>query len=346
MAQRRIVFVMTPHSVLLDVTGPLQAFHDANLLVRDMANCDTAPAAQTTIPSAQTDQPPIPPLPYEIILASQQGGAVITDTGIALPTIALATLDDQPIDTLIIAGTDEPLNALHDQGLLGWLMAQQGRVRRVASICIGAFLLGEAGYLDGRDAVTHWRWCDRLQARFPKAQVKTDPIYVRDGPVWTSAGVTTGIDMAIAMIEEDLGRQQALAVARGLIMFIKRPGGQSQFSQPLIQQGGDKTGRFDELHVWMRKNLQHRLTVDDLAQQANMSPRNFSRIYARETGIGPAHAVESMRMDAARQYLENSDQPIGRIADLCGFGDDERMRRAFVKNIGVAPSDYRARFRN
>jgi transcriptional regulator GlxA family with amidase domain len=268
----------------------------------------------------------------------------VTDTGIALPTVALSTLADKAIDTLIIAGTDEPLIALNDPALLGWLIAQKTQVRRVASICIGAFLLGAAGILDGRMAVTHWRWCDRLQTRFPQARIKSDPIYVRDGPVWTSAGVTTGIDMAIAMIEEDLGRDAALAVARGLIMFIKRPGGQSQFSQPLSQQVGDRDGRFDALHVWMRKNLHLRLSVEDLAAQAHMSPRNFSRVYARETGTGPAHALEEMRMDAARTCLENTDSSVARIAVLCGFGDDERMRRCFIKHLAVAPSDYRARF--
>ncbi|WP_211275911.1 GlxA family transcriptional regulator [Thalassospira mesophila] len=329
-APRRIVFVMTPHSVLLDVTGPLQAFHDANLMMAHTANTTT---------------PDLPrPRPYDIVLASQSGGAIVTDTGIALPTVALASLGAKPIDTLIIAGTDEPLIALNDTALLGWLMAQKTQVRRMASICIGAFLLGAAGILDGRKAVTHWRWCDRLQSRFPKAHVKADPIYVRDGPVWTSAGVTTGIDMAIAMIEEDLGRDAALAVARGLIMFIKRPGGQSQFSQPLTQQADDRDGRFDTLHVWMRKNLHLRLGVEDLAAQAHMSPRNFSRLYARETGTGPAHALEKMRLDAARNYLENTDSSVARIAALCGFGDDERMRRCFVKHLAVAPSDYRARF--
>ncbi|OKH88209.1 AraC family transcriptional regulator [Thalassospira sp. TSL5-1] len=336
MKQRRIVFVITPHSVLLDVTGPLQAFHDANLLADNRQNCGLN-AAKTKLESH--------PLPYDIVLASCDGGAVMTDTGIALPTVALTEIAKHPIDTLIVAGTDEKLEALQDTVLVNWLVAQQNRVRRVASICIGAFLLGQAGYLTGREVVTHWRWCERLAQRFPDAHVKTDPIYVRDGPVWTSAGVTTGIDMAIAMIEEDLGRAQALAVARGLIMFIKRPGGQSQFSQPLSQQGTDKGGRFDELHVWMRKNLHLRLSVEDLAAQANMSPRNFSRIYARETGKGPAHALEAMRMESARHDLENSNLTIGRIADLCGFGDDERMRRVFMKNLGVAPSDYRARFK-
>ena len=336
MEQRRIVFVITPDSVLLDVTGPLQAFHDANLLADDRVNCRRTTALDKT----QDHR-----LPYDIVLVSRDGGPILTDTGIALPTLALTEISKHPIDTLIVAGTDEKLDALQDTVLLNWLVAQQNRVRRVASICIGAFLLGQAGYLAGRDVVTHWRWCERLAQRFPDAHVKTDPIYVRDGPVWTSAGVTTGIDMAIAMIEEDLGREQALAVARGLIMFIKRPGGQSQFSQPLSQQGTDKGGRFDALHIWMRKNLHLPLGVEDLAAQANMSPRNFSRLYTRETNNSPARALEALRLESARHYLEDSNLTIGKIADLCGFGDDERMRRVFVKNLGVAPSDYRARFK-
>ncbi|MFH1804264.1 MAG: helix-turn-helix domain-containing protein [Pseudomonadota bacterium] len=316
----RIVFVLTSGTVLLDVTGPLQAFHEARQ-TEDHTPC------------------------YEIILASVRGGAVVTDTGFTLDTITLDQAAEHPIHTLIVAGSDEHHIALSDQSLMAWLVAQRPKVKRVASICIGAFLLGTAGYLDGRRAVTHWRWCERLQNHCPKAHIEQDPIFVQDGPVWTSAGVTAGIDMAIAMIEQDLGHDAALAVARSLIVFIRRPGGQSQFSLPLQRQSHDRSGRFDALHVWMQSHLQARLSVEDLAAQAHMSPRNFSRTYHRDTGISPAKSVELMRLEAARHHLEQGDTGIAQIATLCGFGDDERMRRCFVKHLGVAPADYRNRFK-
>ncbi|WP_297208343.1 helix-turn-helix domain-containing protein [Thalassospira sp.] len=317
---RLIVFILTPQTVMLDVTGPLQAFHEA----RD-------PATGTPL--------------YRTILASSHGGPVMTDTGIALDTVALADLDPGEIHTLIAAGSDEMLDALGDANLIGWLEKYRDKITRIGSVCIGAFILGAAGMLDDRACVTHWRWCDRLQAMFPQSRVAPDPIFVRDGPVWTSAGVTTGIDMAVAMIEQDLGRDAALAVARSLIVFIRRPGGQSQFSLPLEHQANDSTGRFDDLHGWIAQNLQTRLAVEDLAEQTGMSPRNFSRTYKSATGLSPARAVELMRLEAARTALEQTDKRISQIAITCGFGDDERMRRCFVKHLGVAPSDYRERFK-
>lgn len=323
MIPRLIVFILTPQTVMLDVTGPLQAFHEA----RDPVDGSHGTAA------------------YRTLLASSHGGPIMTDTGIALDTVVLADLDPGEIHTLIAAGSDEMLNALGDANLIGWLEKYRSHIPRIGSVCIGAFILGAAGMLDNRACVTHWRWCQRLQTMFPHSRVATDPIFVRDGPVWTSAGVTTGIDMAVAMIEQDLGRDAALAVARSLIVFIRRPGGQSQFSLPLEHQANDRTGRFDALHGWIAQNLQTRLSVEDLAEQTGMSPRNFSRIYKSVTGLSPARAVELMRLEAARTALEQTEKRISQIAISCGFGDDERMRRCFVKHLGVAPSNYRERFK-
>ena len=334
----RIVFVLTDRTVLLDVTGPLQAFHDANQLIR--TGKLPFPGVETSNGNDDATDAPF----YEIILASADGGAIKTDTGIAIETVPLTQAAAKPIDTLIVAGADDDLHALENAALVSWLRVQKSAVRRTGSICIGALLLGAAGYLDGRRAVTHWQWCDRLQARFPAARIERDPIFIEDDRVWTSAGVTTGIDMAIAMIERDLGRAFALAVARGLIMFIKRPGTQSQFEGPLDHQTRDTSGRFDHLHTWMRAHLDHRLNVEELAEVANMSSRNFSRVYAQITGLSPARSVEMMRMTVARQKLETGEQSIAQIALECGFGDDERMRRCFVKHLGVPPADYRARF--
>lgn len=320
MMPRLIVFILTPQTVMLDVTGPLQAFHEA----RDPITGDPA---------------------YRTILASSHGGAIMTDTGIPLDTVPIADLDPDEIHTLIAAGSDETLNAIGDRHLIGWLEEHCKTIDRIGSVCIGAFILGASSLLDGRSCVTHWRWCQRLQDMFPHSRVAPDPIFVHDGPVWTSAGVTTGIDMAVAMIEQDLGREAALAVARSLIVYIRRPGGQSQFSLPFEHQANDSTGRFDALHGWMAKNLHTRLSVEDLAEKAHMSARNFSRSYKSATGLSPAKGVELMRLEAARTALEQTEKRISQIAGLCGFGDDERMRRCFIKHLGVAPSDYRDRFR-
>jgi len=213
----------------------------------------------------------------------------------------------------------------------------------VCSVCTGAFLLAATGLLSGRRAVTHWRACADLQKRYPDIAVETDPIFIRDGAVWTSAGVTAGIDLALALVQEDLGRDHALRTAQRLVMFVKRPGGQSQFSTSLWAQGADD-GTFDALHGWIASNLGTDLRVERLAEEAGMSPRNFARAYRAKTGSTPAKAIEAMRTEAARQLLEQTKQPVTRIAESCGFGDEERMRRTFLRNLGIGPSAYRARF--
>jgi transcriptional regulator GlxA family with amidase domain len=223
-----------------------------------------------------------------------------------------------------------------------WLRDRAGRVRRVRSVCTGAFLLAEAGVLDRRRAVTHWSVCADLARRFPAVRVETDPIFVRDGPVWTSAGVTAGIDLALALIQDDLGRSIALAVARYLVVFLKRPGGQAQFSAALSLQMADD--RFGMLHDWIAEHLTEDLSLPALAQQAAMSERSFSRHYVEATGLTPARAIEHLRVEAARRMLSDSQLPIKRIAQRCGFGSEETMRRSFLRLLSVAPQDYRARF--
>jgi transcriptional regulator GlxA family with amidase domain len=223
-----------------------------------------------------------------------------------------------------------------------WLANRAQAARRVASVCTGAFLLAACGLLDGRRAVTHWRSCARLQQRHPAVRVEEDRIYLRDGKVWTSAGVTAGIDLALALVEEDLGRDLALAVARHLVVFLKRPGGQSQFSTMLAaQSAGDD---FARLHDWIATHLDADLRVEHLAAAAGMSPRHFARVYAERMGRTPAKAVEAMRIEAARRALEESGAPIEAVARRCGFGDEERMRRSFLRRLGVGPRAYRARF--
>jgi transcriptional regulator GlxA family with amidase domain len=216
------------------------------------------------------------------------------------------------------------------------------QARRVASVCTGAFLLAAAGVLDGRRATTHWKYCARLAQRFPAVRVEPDPIFLCDGPVWTSAGVTAGIDLALALVEEDLGRAVALAVARYLVVFLKRPGGQAQFSAALSLQAADD--KFGTLHDWINGHLASDLSLSVLADQAGMSERSFSRRYAEATGQTPARAIERLRVEAARRLLSESRLPVKRIAQRCGFGAEETMRRSFLRLLAVTPQDYRSRF--
>jgi transcriptional regulator GlxA family with amidase domain len=226
--------------------------------------------------------------------------------------------------------------------VLDWVRVRATRARRVASVCTGAFLLAAAGLLNGRRAATHWMHCAELARRYPAIRVEPDPIFVRDGAIWTSAGVTAAIDLALALVEEDVGRPVALAVARHLVMFLKRPGGQAQFSAALSLQGAED--RFGTLHNWMAGRLSDDLSLPALARKAGMSERSFSRHYAEATGTTPARAVERLRVEAARRLLSDTRLPVKRIAARCGFGSEETLRRSFVRLLASTPQDYRARF--
>jgi len=314
---RRIEILAFPDAQLLDVAGPLQVFASAN----DEARMAGRPA----------------PYDPQVVAAADM---VRTSSGLALAAAPLPPVET-PLDTLIVSGGWGVYAACEDGGLVGWLRARAGAARRVASVCSGAFLMAEAGLLDGRRAVTHWHRCDEFRRRFPKVRLEADPIYVRDGEVWTSAGVTAGIDLALAMVEADLGRAIALMVARQLVVFLKRPGGQSQFSVALdLQEGG---GRFDDLHAWIVAHLDRPLSLADLAERAGMSLRSFSRHYQRTTGRTPARAVEELRLESARRLLEQGGH-VARIATRCGFGSEETLRRAFLRRFGIGPQAYRERF--
>lgn len=316
--RRKIVIVAYERVKLLDVCGALQAFSDAR---------------QEDGHSA-----------YQVTVVSEAGGLVATDTGLMLETARLDGAALRSVDTLLVAGFDPMLPPFSTASLRVRLAKYLDRPRRLGSICTGAFILAELGVLDGLEATTHWIAGDRLKQEYPKIKVNLDAIFVTSGRIWTSAGVSAGVDMALAMIEDDLGHLAALEVARRLVLFLKRPGGQSQFSIELRQQMRDTRGRFDELHNWIRNNLEADLSVSALSEVARMSPRNFARVYLRETGESPARAVEKLRIEAARRLLESAYDPIQVVARRAGFGDDERMRRAFVKAYGVSPQHYRSRF--
>jgi transcriptional regulator GlxA family with amidase domain len=243
---------------------------------------------------------------------------------------------------LVVAGGPGVDLAASDPALLDWLRQRVKKARRVASVCTGAFLLGASGALDGRRAVTHWSYCAELARRFPAVRVEPDPIFVRDGSIWTSAGVTAGIDLALALVEEDLGRTTALAVARYLVVFLKRPGGQAQFSEALSLQSAED--EFGALHQWISKHLAGDLSLSRLAREAGMSERSFSRHYAKATGLTPLRAIERLRVEAARRMLSETRLPVKRIFQRCGFGSEETMRRSFLRVLATAPQDYRRRF--
>ena len=318
---RQVVILAYEGVNLLDVAGPAQVFATAAALAREGA---------------------LPP--YRLTLVAKTGGPTATPTGIAIVTAGLAEVADRPIDTLIVAGGPGVYALRQDLELVGWIAGRAAAARRTCSVCTGAFLLAAAGLLDGRRATTHWRWASALQAQYPKVRVEADPIYVQDGPIWSSAGVSAGIDLALALVEADLGHAAALEVARYLVVFLKRPGSQAQFSAALAGRAGGN-GQFGDLHAWIRANLGRDLRVERLAERMAMSPRNFARTYAAATGATPAKGVEAMRVEAARRLLEDTARSIGWVARQCGFGDDERMRRSFMRRVGVTPSDYRERFR-
>jgi transcriptional regulator GlxA family with amidase domain len=249
-----------------------------------------------------------------------------------------------PIGTLLIAGGGGVRPAVEDPALVRWVKRAAARSARAGSVCTGAFLLAEAGLLDGRRATTHWAWCEALARRHPAVEVDPKPIFVRDGDVWTSAGVTAGIDLALALVEEDVGPEPAREVARQLVVFVQRPGGQAQFSSHLRAAPAVRRP-LRELQAWMVDQLADDLRVEALAARANMSPRNFARAFRRETGFTPAAYVEALRVEAARHRLERGAEPVETIAHAVGFGTPETMRRAFARRVGAAPADYRARFR-
>jgi transcriptional regulator GlxA family with amidase domain len=316
----RVVEVLAyPAVQLLDVTGPLQVFASANDFV---AEAGGAP-------------------PYVLGVVARGGHSVTASAGLGIATNPLPRSGAR-LDTLLVAGGPGVEAAAADPVLMKWVRERARKARRVASVCTGAFVLAASGILDGRRAVTHWSYCAELARRYPAIHVESDPIFLRDGAIWTSAGVTAGIDLALALVEEDLGRTVALAVARYLVVFLKRPGGQAQFSTALSLQAAED--RFGALHDWIGGHLADDISLPVLARQAGMSERSFSRHYAQATGLTPVNAVERLRVEAARRLLSESRLPVKRISQRCGFGSEETMRRSFVRLLATTPQEYRARF--
>ena len=271
---------------------------------------------------------------YDVRVLSETGGPIRSSFGVSVGT---EPFDDADDDTLIVGGSN--VTEMPTPGLIDFVRRALGRYRRVAATCTGAFILAEAGLLDGRRATTHWNRARNLQARFPMVKVEEDRIFIVDGPVWTSAGMTAGIDLALAMIERDLGADVARAVARKLVVYHRRAGGQSQFSALLELE--PKSDRIQSALAYAKRNLHTPLTVEQLAEAAHLSPRQFSRAFRAETGQTPAKAIENLRVEAARLMMEQSRHPIEIIAQQTGFADRERMRRAFLRAFGQPPQVIR-----
>ena len=326
--RKRIAVLAYPEANSLDVIGPLQVFASATRYMKlHMAAGDRSPR-----------------IVYETEIIGPEAGPLRMSAGFDL--VAARGIDDvaSGLDTLLVAGGDGHTDAMRDERVLGWLRRMAPEVRRFGSICTGAFVSAAAGLLDGRRATTHWRYCADLADAFPAITVEPDALHVDDGHIYSSAGVTAGMDLALSLVEEDCGRRTALATAREIVAFLKRPGGQSQFSAHLEAQTSQETP-MRAVQDWILDNLGRDLSVDALAERAVMSPRTFARVFVRECGTTPAKFVERARVDAARRALEDTTDPLTVIAEGYGFGHTETMRRVFQRHFNIAPQDYRRLFR-
>ena len=321
---RTIAVLIFPDFQLLDAAGPISVFEAAGA-------CSTGKRGVVREGAASA---------YWLRVVAREAGPVISSSGVEMVAAQWDKEgDDGPLDTLIVAGGWGTREASACPETLAYVRAAAGRARRIASVCSGAFILAAAGLLDGSRATTHWARAAEFARVYPRIRVEPDRIFVRDGAVWTSAGITAGIDLALALVAEDLGEAAAKRVAQQLVVYHRRPGGQSQFSALLE---ADRPGsRFSPLLAWARERLGERLPVERLAERAAMSPRHFARAFAAETGMTPAKAVERLRLEASRERIEAGSEPIEMVASGTGFGDPERMRRAFIRAFGQPPQALR-----
>ncbi|WP_163999989.1 GlxA family transcriptional regulator [Pyxidicoccus caerfyrddinensis] len=326
----RIALLAFDDAQVLDVTGPLEVFGRASRLLREQYGATEDRYALNLLSA------------HGPVLRSSSGLRLVADA--VLPRGRSGPKRGGTFDTLLIAGGRGVRHVVEDPRVLSWVQAQAPRVRRLASVCTGAFVLAAAGLLDGRRAVTHWSECEQLAQRYPEVTVEEDPIFIRDGHVYTSAGVTAGMDLALALVEEDCGRDVAMAVARELVLFLRRPGGQSQFSAQLSAQTAEREPLRD-LQAWMVDHPGDDLRIPALARRAAMSERHFRRAFTAEVGCPPARFVEQVRVDAARRALEETADGVDAIAARLGFGTSESMRRAFTRILHISPTAYRERFR-
>lgn len=319
---RTVVIVVFDRCQIIDATGPAGVFGTANEVHFDLGG--GAPL-------------------YDVKLVGKRTGPVRTSAGVSLLAEQALEHTMAPLDTLICAGGKGSRALAADDQAVAQVRRLAGQSRRVVSVCTGAYILAATGLLRGRRAATHWAHCRLLAEAHPEVRVEADPIFVHDGNIFTSAGVTAGMDLALALVEMDHGRDLALAVAREMVMFMKRPGSQAQFSRHLLAQMAPE-GQIRDVQLWLLDNLGRDITVETMADRAAMSLRTFIRRFKEATGMTPATYVQEARIDAARGLLEDSGLRIKSVAEHCGFTDEERMRRAFQRRFGISPTDYRNRF--
>lgn len=321
-SDRHIAILAFPGVQSLDLTGPLEVFAATDQLIARTGRRERG---------------------YRVSILAARDGPLLSSSGLALLPHGVVADHPGPYDTVIVPGGQGHGAAADDPEVIAWLTASSRSARRVASVCTGAFVLAAAGLLDGRRATTHWSAAEALQRAHPSVRVDPEPIFVRDGRFWTSAGVSAGMDLALALVEEDLDRHAALTVARHLVLFLRRPGGQSQFSAALSAQEPAREP-LREVRRGLLEDPAGRHSVEAMAARAHMSPRHFARAFLAETGVTPGRYVERVRVEAARRRLEESDELLAAIATGCGFGTSETMRRAFLRVLAVGPAEYRRRF--
>jgi transcriptional regulator GlxA family with amidase domain len=321
---RHIVIIAPPNTSILDIAGPSEVFSKATDYIKNYIH--------------QNDGG------YTLhVLSTQTSNIVNTSAGLPIVCEGDIKSINYEIDTILVSGIpNAPVNMVSKE-ILNWLKETSKTIRRMGSICAGAFILAEAGILNGKKATTHWRVCDKLAKCYPEVKVDSDPIFVKDGNVYTSAGISTGMDLSLAMVEEDYGRDIALAVARQLVLYLKRPGNQSQFSSILTHQKVDHQP-IREIQEWIQEHLDEDITVEILAEKASMSARNFARVFMRESGITPAKYIEKLRLETARRRLEETKLTLDEISNECGVGNADALRRMFLRHMKTTPSDYRRSF--
>ncbi len=310
---RRVVFVVYPRITALDLVGPHEVFAYSG--------------------------------GYDVVVAGPEAGAVVTARGPGIVADRSLRSLRGALDTLVVVGGEGAFRAARDPQFVRSVSNLARRSRRVTSVCTGAFVLAAAGLLDGKRATTHWSACARMTERHPEIEVESDSIFVRDGDVWTSAGVTAGMDLALALVADDMGQDVARVVARQLVMYVQRPGGQAQFSAQLSAQRAARDPLRD-LQGWIGEHPAEDNTVEQLAARVSMSPRNFARVFRAEVGCTPAAYVEQVRVEVARRLLETTALPVDEVAATAGFGTPDTLRRAFARRVGASPTEYRDRFRS
>jgi transcriptional regulator GlxA family with amidase domain len=318
-----ITFLIYPNCQSIDVAGPFDVFSGANQWLREHRK----------------------PELYRVTIASSAALSVRTQGGLRIAADTSWARLRGKLHTLVVVGGQAVEQLASDANVCTQIQRLARRSRRVTSICTGSFLLAAAGMLDGKRATTHWAYCERLAKKFPKVQVDAEPIYVRDGAIWTSAGATAGIDLSLAIVEHDIGREAALSIARWMVLFLRRPGSQRQFSSQLAAQIAERDVLRD-VQAHINDSLGADLNIEKLAARAHMSPRHFARCFRQEVGVTPARYVLTLRLESARRLLEETGRPIEHVAEHCGFGTSETMRRQFLRELHVNPREYRQRFQS